>query len=128
MKDSVANQKSWTQWFEIPVLDFERAKNFYETVFDTEIHAMDLGELKMGVFPHKDVGCALCQHPDFYKPGQNGPLVYMSAEPDLQVFQDRVEAAGGSVQVPKKQISPEHGYMCVFTDSEGNRLALHSMS
>lgn len=126
MKDQQSNQKSWTQWFEIPVSDYDRAKFFYETVFKTEIQTMDFGELKMGIFPHKDVGCALCYHPKFYKPGQDGTLVYMNAEPDLQMFLDRVESVGGSIQVPKKQISPEHGYMCVFIDSEGNRLGLHS--
>ena len=40
----------------------------------------------------------------------------------------RVEAAGGTVYQPKTQISPEHGYMAVFIDTEGNRVALHSRS
>jgi predicted enzyme related to lactoylglutathione lyase len=122
----MSDKKTLTQWFEIPVTDMERATAFYEQVFDLKIQAMDMGELKMGVFPHSEVGCALCYHPDFYKPGKEGSLVYMNAEPDLQTHQDRVEAAGGIIQVPKKQISPEHGYMCVFIDSEGNRMALHS--
>lgn len=126
MDNQNIESKVLTQWFEIPVLDMERAKTFYEHVFDLEIHVMDLGELKMGVFPHSEVGCALCYHPEFYKPSQDGTLVYMNAEPDLQIYQDRIETAGGSVLVPKKQISPEHGYMSVFIDSEGNRMALHS--
>jgi len=124
---SSCTEKSWTHWFEIPVTDMDRAKKFYETIFDTSIHVMEHGELKMGIFPHGDVGCALCLHPEFYRPGKDGPLIYMDADPDLQVVQDRVEAAGGKVLIPKKRISPEHGNMCVFIDSEGNRLALHSM-
>ena len=55
-----------------------------------------------------------------------GPLVYLNAEPDLAIVLGRVERAGGKVTVPKRQISPEHGYMAVFIDSEGNRVALHS--
>jgi predicted enzyme related to lactoylglutathione lyase len=35
-------------------------------------------------------------------------------------------AAGGTVYQPKTQISEEHGFMAVFIDSEGNRVALHS--
>jgi predicted enzyme related to lactoylglutathione lyase len=39
---------------------------------------------------------------------------------------DRVEKAGGKVIFPKRQISPERGFMGVFNDTEGNRIALHS--
>jgi predicted enzyme related to lactoylglutathione lyase len=38
----------------------------------------------------------------------------------------KVPEAGGEVMVPKTQISPEHGYMAVILDSEGNRIGLHS--
>ena len=118
--------RSWTTWFEIPVTDYNRAKKFYETVFETELTDLDFGPLKMAMFPHDNVGCALCHNP-FYVPSENGTLVYMNAGEDLQHAQNRVEAAGGKVVVPKKQISPDHGYMAVFIDSEGNRMALHSM-
>jgi predicted enzyme related to lactoylglutathione lyase len=36
------------------------------------------------------------------------------------------EAAGGKVPQPKQLISDEVGYMGIFLDSEGNRIALHS--
>jgi predicted enzyme related to lactoylglutathione lyase len=39
----------------------------------------------------------------------------------------RVEAAGGSVVMPKTSIG-ENGYMAIFLDTEGNRVALHSMN
>lgn len=118
--------KSWTGWFEIPAADYDRAKNFYEKIFDMEIHTLDLGNLKMGIFPHTEsVGASICAGA-WYKPGPNGPVVYLNASPDLQDVQDRIEPAGGKVIQPKKQISPEYGYMCLFEDSEGNRLALHS--
>jgi hypothetical protein len=38
-----------------------------------------------------------------------------------------VEAAGGKVLVPKTQISEDYGYMAMFLDTEGNRIALHSV-
>ena len=118
-------KKNWTEWFEIPVLDFERAKTFYEVIFDTQIHAMDLGVLKMGVFPHADVGCAICQG-EWYEPSNKGTIVYLNANPDLSLVLNRIEQAGGQIIQTNKQISPEHGYMALFEDSEGNRLALHS--
>ncbi|HEY1871675.1 MAG TPA: hypothetical protein VGG71_11500 [Chitinophagaceae bacterium] len=33
----------------------------------------------------------------------------------------------GKIIVPKTQISPEYGHMAVFIDTEGNRIALHSV-
>ena len=119
-------EKSWTHWFEIPVSDFERAIKFYETIFNVKLGINDFGGFKMAVFPHKEVGAALCFGP-WYKPGTDGITIYMDASPDLTHVQNRIEAAGGKIIQAKKQISPEHGYMALFTDSEGNRLALHSM-
>lgn len=124
MKES--KEKSWTNWFEIAVSDFKRAKKFYEAIFNTEIEAEETDELTIGVFPHKDVGCALCYNPEFYQPSQSGTLVYLNANPDLKETQDRIEESGGKIIVPKKRISDNHGFMCIFLDSEGNKMALHS--
>jgi hypothetical protein len=118
-------EKSWTNWIEIAAADFERAKKFYEQIFNMEIQAIDFGGFKMGIFPHKGVGAAICCGA-WYKPGPNGTVVHLNANPDLLTVQDRIEAAGGKIIQPKKQISPEYGYMCLFEDSEGNRLGLHS--
>lgn len=117
----------WTTWFEIPALDIERAKAFYEAVFQIDIQVLDMGALKMGLFPNAEVGAALCQHPTAYKPSETeGPLVYLNGNPDLQTVLDRVEAAGGRILRGKTQISPEHGYMALFADTEGNRVGLRS--
>ena len=118
--------KSWTTWFEIPATDLARAKKFYDTIFEMEIELLDLGGLKMGIFPHEDVGAALCQH-DAYQPSEtHGILVQLNANPDLQTVLDRVEAAGGRIIRPKTQISEEYGYTALIIDTEGNRLGLHS--
>ena len=57
----------------------------------------------------------------------DGPLVYLNGNPDVQIILDRIEPAGGQILVPKTEISPEYGHMAVFLDSEGNRIALHSI-
>ncbi len=119
------SKKSWTGWFEIPASNFNRAKHFYETIFDVEIQAVDLGALKMGIFPHGDVGCAICEGA-WYKPSSTGTVVYMNANPDLSSVLGKVEKAGGKIIQAKKQISPDHGYMALIEDVEGNRIALHS--
>ena len=115
-------------WFEIPVNDMERAKAFYETVFQVEIKIVDFGGLTMGWFPDRGEvqgaqGTLIKQ--ESYIPSQEGTLVYFISE-DVQNELDRIEVAGGKIYQPKTQISPEHGYMGVFIDSEGNRVALHS--
>jgi hypothetical protein len=45
----------------------------------------------------------------------------------VQIILDRIEKTGAKIIVPKTQISPEYGYMAVFIDTEGNRIALHSV-
>ncbi len=113
-------------WFEIPVNDMQRAKTFYETVFGITIKDVDFGGLKMGWFPnegHGATGTLIKQ--ESYVPSQEGTLVYFNSK-DIEGVLDKVVAAGGKVYQPKTQISEEHGYMGVFIDSEGNRIALHS--
>lgn len=120
--------KNVIQWVEIPVSDMDRAKNFYETVFQFEINVIDLGGLIMGWFPNRGEaqGCTgTLIKQESYIPSQEGALVYFGSD-DVQNELDRVEEAGGKIYQPKTQISPEHGYMGVFIDSEGNRIALHS--
>ena len=117
-------------WFEIPVSDMDRAKKFYETVFKIKIEIVDLGGLLMGWFP--DLGKAngargTLIKQESYIPSQEGTLVYFGCD-DLQNELNRVEKAGGKIYQPKTEISPEHGCMGVFIDTEGNRVALHSQT
>ena len=58
---------------------------------------------------------------------EGGPTIYFNAHPDLSVMLARVEKAGGRIIMPKTKISDDIGYMAMFIDSEGNRLALHSI-
>ena len=121
--------KNAINWFEIPASDLDRATKFYESIFDCELIPMDLGNgLRMRMFPTEEgtTGGAICHHPDFYKPSADGVVVYLNGNPNLQTVLDRIESAGGKVTLPKTEISPEYGFMALFTDSEGNRVGLHS--
>ena len=123
--------KNAISWFEIPALDLKRAQLFYETIFSISLIPMDLPNIKMRMFPIEDqsgVGGALCDSVGFFKPSAtDGPLLYLNANPDVQIVLDKIEKAGGKILVAKTEISPEYGYMAVFLDSEGNRVALHSI-
>ena len=119
-------------WFEIPTTDINRAQKFYETIFGISMMPMDLPNIKMRMFPLDDmmtqVGGALVDSGGFHKASAtDGPLIYLNANPDVQIVLDKVVAAGGSIMVPKTEISPEYGHMAVFMDTEGNRIALHSV-
>ncbi|MBS1771650.1 MAG: VOC family protein [Bacteroidetes bacterium] len=118
-------------WFEIPSTDIDRAQKFYETIFSIQLMTMDMPNLKMRAFPLDDmmgVGGAVVWSDGFHKPSAtDGPLIYLNGNPDVQTILDRVVAAGGTVIVPKTEISPEYGYMGVFIDTEGNRIGLHSV-
>jgi uncharacterized protein len=119
-------------WFEIPAKDINRAQKFYEIIFDITMTAIDLAQIQMRLFPienQMNIGGAVVYNDRFYKPSStDGPLVYLNGNPDLQTILDKIEGAGGKIIVPKTQISPDHGYMALFIDSEGNRMALHSIS
>ncbi|AXT59039.1 VOC family protein [Aquimarina sp. AD10] len=116
-------------WFEIPVMDMNRAKSFYEKVFDIEIGLHKMEGIQMGWFPNKnEAGVAtgsLIYAGDHYKPSTDGVLIYFSCE-DVANEIGKVTEAGGKVISEKELISEEHGYMAYFIDSEGNRIALHS--
>ncbi|MBE9586379.1 VOC family protein [Mucilaginibacter sp. JRF] len=124
--------KNAISWFEIPAADIARAQSFYERIFDIKMDRLEFEGAVMCMFPIEDpmtgVGGALCQVSDFHQPSANsGAMIYLNANPDVQTVVDRIEAAGGTIIVPKTEISPEYGYMAVFLDTEGNRIALHSV-
>jgi len=122
-------------WIEIPVSDMNRAKTFYENVLEARI---DIDEkiapgFKMGIIniPHMektDVSGALVEG-EGYKPGTNNTLIYFNANNcgGVDGFLERVQQAGGTVTCPKILITEEFGYCGFFIDTEGNRMAVHSM-
>ena len=125
--------KNAISWFEIGTQNLDRAQKFYEEIFRIAMTPMDLPNIKMRLFPLEDpasgVGGSLVHSGGFHVPSKSeGPLIYLNANPDLQIILDRVEAAGGKIIVPKTTVSPEFGYIAVILDTEDNRVALHSVS
>lgn len=112
-------------WFEIPVTDFGRAKKFYSDIFGIEMYEMMMGPAQMGFFPQGGVSGAIVKT-DGHKPSMDGTLVYLAAGEDLSGVLGRIETAGGKVIQPKTKVTDEIGFVAVFTDTEGNKVALHS--
>lgn len=123
--------KNAISWFDIPTKDLSRAQQFYETVFDMKMTPLNTPQLQMRLFPLENpmgVGGAIVYNEKFYKPSStDGPLIYLNANPDVQIILDRVESAGGKIMVPKTMISAEFGHMAMFLDTEGNRISIHSI-
>jgi uncharacterized protein len=119
---------NFVNWFEIPAVDFNRALTFYKNIFNIEMHESEMFGTRMGFFPSdgKNVSGSIVQGDD-YKPSTSGTLVYLNGGKDLQTVLDKIEKNNGKVLIPKTQISPEMGFFAIFMDTEGNKLALHSI-
>lgn len=112
-------------WFEIPATDMSRAVEFYGTVLDAPLGAMDGPDGPMHVFMGEAGACGALTSDDS-TPAVGGVLVYLHCE-DIEGALGRVESAGGKVLQGKTSIGP-FGFIARFQDSEGNSVALHNDS
>ena len=115
-------------WFEIPVTNMDRAVKFYNTILEANMIAdAAMPGYSMAMFPSEGgTGGALLQG-EGYVPTTEGALVYLQCGDDLSVALGKVDGAGGKVLQPKTDIG-ENGFMAYFQDTEGNKVALHSVS
>lgn len=114
-------------WFEIPVTDFGRAKKFYSEIFEIDMHEQNMGPHQMGFFPGEGVSGAIVKA-EGYIPSKEGALIYLSGGEDLSGVMNKIDKAGGKVLQPKTMVTEEIGFIAIFLDTEGNRVALHSPS
>ena len=121
-------------WFEIYVDNLERAKKFYEEVFDLKLSELPTPEdikeeMQMCSFPMEmqleGASGALVKMKGF-KAGGNSTIVYFASE-DCAIEEGRIVAAGGKVFKSKQSIG-EYGFMLLATDTEGNMFGVHSQS
>ena len=115
-------------WFEIYVQDIERAKQFYESVFQVKLDNLHAQDVEMWAFPMDTnvygSGGSLVKMAGVPS-GGNSTLVYFSCT-DCAIEEARAAQAGGRVERAKMAIG-QYGFISLVVDSEGNRLGLHSM-
>jgi predicted enzyme related to lactoylglutathione lyase len=114
-------------WVDIPVLDLDRAVRFYSAVLGSEVRKQEYPGMTIGLLPGNDpdvTGCLVTK--DGEVPSGIGPLIYFNTQGRLAEAVAAVEPNGGKVLLPPHPIGP-YGFRAIVLDSEGNRLALHSM-
>ncbi len=119
-------------WFEIPVLETQRAKKFYEEILDIQMTTRSFPETgeELTFFPYDPnviqatsgrITGVLTKSPN-RKPSTTGTLIYINAYPEIQIVLDKVVSAGGKIISAKTWIPA--GYIAVIEDTEGNHIGL----
>jgi predicted enzyme related to lactoylglutathione lyase len=114
-------------WFEIPVLDIERAQRFYETLLDISMRREVMAGQALAIFPHAEgrTGGALISGSMASAPSTDGCVVYLDAGPSLDATLARAGELGAKVLMSKVQLPADIGAIAHVVDSEGNRVGLH---
>ena len=117
-------------WFDMPVQDLDRSIRFYSAVLGAPIQKQQFSGMSFAVLPHEEAGVSGCLTPkregDDNKPSDRGPLLYLNCQGRLDEATAAVTPNGGKVLQPRHPIGP-YGFRAIVLDSEGNRVALHSM-
>ena len=115
-------------WFEIYVQDMERARIFYESVFEADLKRLNNPDVELWAFQGnmENYGApgALVKM-EGMSSGGNSTLVYFRCE-DCSVESKRASENGGTIFKEKFSIG-EYGFISLVMDTEGNMIGLHSL-
>ena len=117
-------------WVDIPVQDLDRAIAFYSAVLGQKVTQEGGPGFTFGLLPHDVVsvgagGCLALEGQGLTR-GTQGPLVYLDANGRLKEAVQAAVQHWGRILQPIHSIGP-HGNRAIILDSEGNRIALHSL-
>ena len=114
-------------WFDIPVTDMDRAAAFYAAVLGIKVRKEQApGGAYCVLEHHNGNGGSLVPGEPDASPSR-GILVYLNVDGRILDAVELVGRKGGRVLQPVHGIGP-HGFRAIVVDSEGNRIALHSMT
>ena len=118
-------------WIEIPVTDLDRAEAFYTDYFGVSLSRQpEKKGFTMSWFPMdmKSYGSAATLIlGEGHTPSHDGALVYFSApEGTVEAALEKAADMNIPILTPKTDTG-EHGFFAILEDSEGNRIAIHSM-
>ena len=115
-------------WFDIYVSNIDKARAFYESVFDIQLVDFPPEWGKQSAFPSDrngmNISGSLVEKADLSK-SSNNTVVYFESL-DCLTEEKRVEEAGGEVLQSKMSIG-EFGFVSRIKDVDGNIIGLHSM-
>lgn len=116
-------------WFDIPVVDMERAKRFYSEVFHFSLRDERMHDMQLSMIEGEEADTSgMLVQGEGYEPTATGQVVYFNGGDDLSVMLDRAVTLGSEVLVPKTDIGEGKGHFALFLDSEGNRIGLYSVN
>lgn len=113
-------------YFEIPVLDMDRAIAFYEAVFSVSLERTIIDDNEMALFPFNETGSGISgalAKGDSYVPSTSGPRIYFFVE-DIDKTLSKAVAMGGQIAYKKTPVGSF--WVAEFMDTEGNQIALSS--
>ena len=124
----MAMQGNPVGWFEIYVQDMERAKKFYEALFEVKLQKLNSPVIEMWAFPGNQTSYGTpgsLVKMQGAPSGGLGTLVYFMVD-DCAREEAKAARLGGKIHRPKLGIG-EYGFVSLVLDTEGNMIGLHSM-
>lgn len=111
-------------YFEIPVVNMERAINFYQSLLGVELERGSIHGYEMAFFPHEPNGAGITgalAKGDVYKPSIDGAFLYLRTESIDDVLVRAIELDS---QVLLEKTVATSCLVAEIMDSEGNRICL----
>jgi predicted enzyme related to lactoylglutathione lyase len=125
---TIATGTAAITWFEIPTVDFDRARRFYGAILEIDLPESLFDGTRLAVFPYEHPGVGGClDESSKSRPSADGTVVYLNVSGRLDRTLELVPLAGGSVAAPKEALPPGMGFVAHIIDSEGNRVGLHAI-
>lgn len=110
-------------WIEIPVENFERAVDFYNTILRIKLKVKSKGDDKMAIFPDNE---GVLLYKKGFNPTEEGIVINIDVGDRLDETLQLIEENGGTITRSKSKIeSSDDEYFALFKDTEGNRLGLN---
>ena len=124
-KNTIQIKSNPVVYFEIPVIDIDRATKFYSTVFNFKFDTTIIENNEMALFPFTEANLGISGalvKGGIYIPTKDGVLIYFNTD-NIDKTLKLANKNGGQILYPKTDNGI--GLVAEFEDTEGNRIALY---